>query len=216
MQALKRSEQLVGVRHVEPGAVVAHEIDTLAISVGTAKLDFGVLPVAGELPRVAQQVLEGDLHKRPVSTSRQAGRDLEVDFPVRPVALKLLGDLRAQLAEVQTLVLHLGAGQAGELEQIVDEATHALGAGPNAVDVVFARIVQLVAIVLEESLGEPVDPAQRRSQIVRDRVGECLELLVGCGELDRSVVHQLIEVLLLFPEFPLDVSALDDLANQLR
>ena len=58
VQALEGAEQLLGVRHVEAGAVVPDEEDALgALAVG-ADLDARRGLLAGELPGVAQQVLE--------------------------------------------------------------------------------------------------------------------------------------------------------------
>src|SRR5690606_881474 len=59
MQALERTEQLVGVGGREAGAVVAHE-ELVAVA---PDLDACLRAVAGELPGVGQQVLEQVAHK---------------------------------------------------------------------------------------------------------------------------------------------------------
>src|SRR3989449_10318291 len=58
VEALERAEQLVGVRHVEPRAVVPDEAGALPVALVYAELDAraGVLP--GVLPRVTEEVLE--------------------------------------------------------------------------------------------------------------------------------------------------------------
>src|SRR5437762_1083092 len=55
-------------------------------------------------------------------------------------------------------------------------------------EAVAAALVQLVAVVLLENRAESVDAADRRAQIVRHRVAECLQLLIRQLELrvDRA------------------------------
>src|SRR4029078_3952415 len=60
VQALEHAEQLVAIRHVEPGAVVAHEVGDRAVGGGLAELDPRRAALRGELPGVAEQVIERD------------------------------------------------------------------------------------------------------------------------------------------------------------
>ncbi len=48
-------------------------------------------------------------------------------------------------------------------------------------------------VVLEQDVGEPVDGAQRGAQVVADRVGERLELLVGLLERPGALGDPLLE-----------------------
>ena len=52
-----------------------------------------------------------------------------------------------------------------------------------------------IPLVFQESLAEAVDASQRGSQIVRNTVGERLELLVGDFELRRPVGDALLELI---------------------
>ena len=58
-----------------------------------------------------------------------------------------------------------------------------------------------VAVVLEQRLAEAVDAAQRRAQVVRDRVAERLQLLVGRFELGGALAHALLELRVEPPDF---------------
>ena len=55
-------------------------------------------------------------------------------------------------------------------------------------------VVELVAVVLEQRLAEAVDAAQRRAQVVGDRIAERLELLVGGLQLGRALDDPLLEL----------------------
>src|SRR5262245_12629808 len=58
VEALERAKQLGCELHIEPGAVIAHEVYGAAVAALRApKLDPGAGPLARELPRVAEQVL---------------------------------------------------------------------------------------------------------------------------------------------------------------
>jgi hypothetical protein len=63
VQALERPEELLRVRHVESGAVVANEKHGLAAVLVTADLYPSVSDRSGELPAVSQQVFEHDLQQ---------------------------------------------------------------------------------------------------------------------------------------------------------
>jgi hypothetical protein len=58
VEALERAEELLGVRHVESGAVVAYEEGARAILLGDSELDARARGLRGELPGVAEQILE--------------------------------------------------------------------------------------------------------------------------------------------------------------
>src|SRR6266436_5322727 len=61
VQPLEWGKQMVGPRHVESGAVVPHEISAYAVGLrqGT-KFNAGAGAFGGELPGVAEQILEHD------------------------------------------------------------------------------------------------------------------------------------------------------------
>src|ERR1044071_9106649 len=54
--------------------------------------------------------------------------------------------------------------------------------------------VERLRVVLEQDLAEPGDPAQRRAQVVRDRVAERLELLVRALELLVALLGPALEL----------------------
>ena len=66
---------------------------------------------------------------------------------------------------------------ARELEQVVDQLLHPLGAVDGELDVAVGALVELALVAALEHLGEARDLAQRLLQVVRGDVGELLELL---------------------------------------
>src|SRR5215217_2141653 len=75
------------------------------------------------------------------------------------------------------------APHAGELEQVVDQLLHPLGAVDGERDVAVGALVELALVAPLEHLGEARDLAQRLLQVVRGDVRELLELLVGALQL---------------------------------
>src|SRR3569832_1859509 len=80
---LEGAEQLVGVGHVEPRAVVAHKKDRLGIALLRGDLQPRVGALGGELPGVADQVLQHRLHERRIRADLDARLDLRLHFAVR-------------------------------------------------------------------------------------------------------------------------------------
>src|SRR5439155_1430885 len=66
---------------------------------------------------------------------------------------------------------------------VVNEVRHALGRGADATQVAPTFLVEPGGVVFLERLAEAVDAAERGPQVVRHRIGEGLELLVGRLEL---------------------------------
>ena len=60
VQPLKRTEQFVDVRHVEPGPVVTHKIHRRLVVDHRTNLNHRLLPFACEFPCVAERILEHD------------------------------------------------------------------------------------------------------------------------------------------------------------
>src|ERR1700723_1312248 len=58
MKPLEGTEQFFGICHVEAGPIIADEIDLLAILIGGRELNFCPHRLAGELPRVADQIFK--------------------------------------------------------------------------------------------------------------------------------------------------------------
>ena len=80
------------------------------------------------------------------------------------------------------------------VEQVVDQLLHPLGAVDGELDVAIGPLVELAAVAALEHLREARDLAQRLLQVVRRDVGELLELLVGALELARLLDQRALGV----------------------
>ena len=97
-------------------------------------------------------------------------------------------------ARPRPLALEHRPADARQAEQVVDELGHALAGRPHAVKGAPAVVAERGGVVLEQHLAESVDGAQRTAQVVRDGVGERLELAVGGLELGGPLAHAPLEV----------------------
>ena len=111
VQPLKGREELIRVGHVEARTVVADEIDDNITSQfripGSPDFDVPLLLMARKLPRIANQVLQGQLQKLLVPTRSDPLLQDELHIPVGLALLKVLGDLQCKLVEVDVSAFQL-------------------------------------------------------------------------------------------------------------
>ena len=192
VEALEGGEQLVGEGHVEAGAVVADVVDGGAAGLLAAELDARGGLVAGELPGVAEEVVEEEAEEVGVALDDEVAGGEEVDGAAGVAGTELLDDLVGELGEVEVeeddlgavgevgeLAAGFGAADAGEGEEGVDDVAHADGGGDDAVEAVAGVGVEGVVVVLEEGGAVAAHGAQRGAQVVGDGVAEGFELGVG-------------------------------------
>ena len=91
-------------------------------------------------------------------------------------------------------MLEARPGHAREGEQVVDQGPHLLHVAQDDPEDALAFRVERGGILVEEDLAEGVDRAQRRPQVVGDRVAERLELRVGGGERGGTSAHTLLQL----------------------
>src|SRR5262249_31056209 len=78
---------------------------------------------------------------------------------------------------------------AAEGEQVVDECAEATAGLGQVGDVLAALVRQLGGIVFGEESAKCLEGPQRLLEVVRDDVGEFLQLLVGMAELDVGLLQ---------------------------
>src|SRR4051812_19516374 len=100
MEALEWREELVGVRRIEARAVVFDEVDRLVRCARATDLDLRVGRLRRELPRVPEQVLEGDLEELLVADRVHRGREFQVDRATWLAPAELRDDLIHEDAEI--------------------------------------------------------------------------------------------------------------------
>src|SRR5438552_9025777 len=194
VQTLERPEQLVRVRHLEPRPVVPDKIGPLARLLGETELDPGRGALAGELPRVPDQVLQGRAQERRIARHDGSSGDHALHLTSGIAGTQLPDDFVREEAEVDAPVPDLRARHAREIQESVDEVAHPDGRPDDPLERVLARLAETVGAILRQRPAEALDAAQRRAQIVRDGVGERLELLVGDPELGGALGDALLEL----------------------
>src|SRR5450755_2866191 len=103
VQPLKGAEELVGVLHVEAGAVVANEESAAE----PAKRDQRGRILGGELPGVAEEVLQGNPEQARVAVGHQVRLELDLHLAGWSLFLQLVQDDAREAAQVDRLALEL-------------------------------------------------------------------------------------------------------------
>src|SRR5690606_42001578 len=86
------------------------------------------------------------------------------------------------------------AAEPREREQLVDQGAHPRRFRTDDVELALRLRIELRAVIGPQELGKAADGAQRGAQIVRNRVAEPLELLVGRLELRRTGLDAMLEL----------------------
>src|SRR6267143_476607 len=116
VETLKRPEQLVGVRHVEPGPVVPHVIHRPRLVPSDPEFDARPGMLGGVLPGVAQQVLEDQAEQSRVTVDLDSRGDDELDLTLRVTVLQVRGDGVGEIAQVDALPADLGTRHPRQLQ----------------------------------------------------------------------------------------------------
>src|SRR6266849_6335036 len=109
MQALKRAEKLVGVGHFEARPVVADKKGRAPAILQGADFDAGFHRPRGELPRVSDEVLEGDPQQMRVGLGAHPVPDRDFHRAAGLALLQLTYHLLRDLAEVHRPALDRSA-----------------------------------------------------------------------------------------------------------
>src|SRR6266851_5163362 len=159
VKPLESAEKLVDISHVETGAIIADEVDLVPVLLRHPKLDSRLRLFPGELPRVAEQVVEHHPQQPRITFGREPLRDYAFDAALRLSIVKVRQDGFRHRAEVHLLMAHLAAADARQVQEIVDQLSHALGGRADAPEIVLGLSVQLTAVVLHQRRAEAIDAA---------------------------------------------------------
>ena len=129
VQALEGFEQVAGLGHVEASAVVAHTEAAQAIDRVPAEADVRLGCPGAVLPGVVQQVLQYFADEVGVGHGTGWLLDSEADAAARVLALKSGSDGGGLGAEIDLLEADLGPGDAGQVQQVVENTSHVLAGG---------------------------------------------------------------------------------------
>ena len=192
VQALKHLEQFLAVARVEAGAVVAHPVHVFRALGPAANVDARVLPLCAVLERIGDQVDPHLPQQRPVAVGRRQPGKLHARIGERRGQLH--DDLARESAHVERRAHDRPPADLRELQQVVDQPAHPGGLGAHHAEQAAALGVENVRVVLLDHLRVAIHRAQRRAQVVRNRIAEGLELLVDRFELRGALAHPRFEL----------------------
>src|SRR6266498_3607610 len=171
MQALESAKQFVDICHIEPCAIIT---DKVRASIGGIILDsefnVGKFLLGREFPGIIEQVLQYYLHQARINIGSYIWRDGKLNNPLWVGLLKGTDNILGNRAEICRLRVERCTRHAREIEQVVDQLCHALGSSADAHQVVTTFIVQLISKIFQDCQAESVNRAERRTQIMRDRI----------------------------------------------
>ena len=136
-----------------------------------------------ELDGIAEKVLQSDPQQPGVGVGFKSGFDAEDQIPVRIFGAQVAGHIGRKLGDIDLFAGKFGARDARELKQRIDKLAHLLHPGADAPNVVVALRIHGVREVLFKGQTESVNGAERRAQVVRDRIAEGLQLAIAGRQL---------------------------------
>ena len=193
MEALERAEQLVGIRHLEPRAVVLDKKNGLAVLLLFAESDLCLFALRRKLPCVAQQVTQHDSQKTPIAVGQESVFGSEDNISIGVTSFQLGNDCMGQFTQVNSLAAYLAARNSREFQHVVNQLRHLLTRAAQLMEMVLARLIKFVLVIFQQYLAEAVDMPQGCPQVVRNRVREGLKFFVGGQKLGGAFDDTLLE-----------------------
>src|SRR5258708_217189 len=175
MQSLKGAEQFLTISQVEAGAVVANKICRVTVADRSRKLDARRIARSGELPGIAEQILEHHLEQPSIALGHETVGNRGLDASVGPRPLQLGIDVAGQRAQVDPFVPEIAARDTSQRQQRVDQLRHGLCRLPDVGEMLLPGVVKRFVVVFQQYLTEAVDAAQRSTQVMRYRIAERVE-----------------------------------------
>src|SRR6185369_11376144 len=145
------------------------------------------------LPGIVEQVSHDYFDHTSIPPCAQVGFDPPLHLALRLRFLQFTADAISHYGEVNLVVAQFSTGAARQGEQAIYQLAHVPTAEDNLVEV-FARLyLKFVAIIFNQCFAEAAHCPERRTQVVRDRVGKGLQFLVGALELRYGMIQFLIQ-----------------------
>src|SRR5690606_20808247 len=180
VQALEDDEDALEEARLDADAVVLnmHGGDAVLVPLG-ADADERRPTRLVILERIADQVLQQCAHLHGLAEHDRQRTALECCARLRYGLAEVLQQQRVGAFEVDRAQVALAPADARVVQEIVNQALHAVRAVDGEVEIGLAGLVHLVRIALGKQLHEAAHLAQGLLQIVGGDVGKLLELLVA-------------------------------------
>src|SRR5437588_13038821 len=113
VQSLEGAEQHIGIFHIESHAIVFYEKRLLALLPWRdSEFNARLRTRGGELPGIAEQIVEHNLQERWIAKGQHAPGDAKGYVTIRLACLHLLTDALHQRAKIDSFAIHLSSGHA--------------------------------------------------------------------------------------------------------
>ena len=126
--------------------------------------------------------------------TQNAVLDGEADPAARLAGLQSGGDVGDLRAEINRSEAYFRTRYLCQEQQVIDECAHPLGGRLDPLDEPAAGLVETVAVVLRQRFAVPAQRPQRRAQIMGDRIGERLQVLVRHHQLSSTQLDAGLEL----------------------
>src|SRR6266404_678520 len=172
VQALKNTEELAGILHFEPDAVVPNEVNKFLVERRHSGVYHCAIARTRVFDRVRKEVHEHLTHQ--VRIAIEASQIIDPPFDIATLRFRpeVLAHHTDQIIQRRNPRRQRLAADPGEIEQIVDQSSHALRAVLYPLQIPLAVLIQIVGVLLNEDIGEARDLTKWGAQVVRNRVGK--------------------------------------------
>jgi hypothetical protein len=113
MQALERSEQFFGIRHVKTSSIIANEVNRAIVLQCLTNFYISVLPILAEFPGIAQKVLNRKFEQPAVPYDDKIQRCGQFNRPMRLISLKAREYSPSNNHEINLLEVNLAFADPG-------------------------------------------------------------------------------------------------------
>src|SRR5271163_3790904 len=103
METLKRVKKPGRMRWIKPGSIVSDEIGGFAFVFAPAKHNPGIVTFRRKLPRVTQQIFQGDSQETGITFRRESRRNHNSNLSARLTVAKLGNDFSSQHTQIDRL-----------------------------------------------------------------------------------------------------------------
>ena len=95
------------------------------------------------------------------------------------VIAQIIPDVCRYLAQIDSGAREVALGNAGKVQEVVDQRAHVLGGPADTAQIIAACFIQLVGIIFIQNLAKPIHAPERRAKVMGHGVAECFQLAIG-------------------------------------
>ncbi len=143
-----------------------------------AHLDASVGARACELDGIAQEIYKHLLYERGVTLNIWQSFHPPLDLAAFDALTEFLDDVGHQQAQGYGLAFDITATEAGKIQQVVNQVSHAFGATLDARKVALGFLGKFGGKISPQDLGKTMNMTQRGTQIVGNRITERFQISI--------------------------------------